>query len=588
MKALVCASLIVIAFAARAADLRVAELTERAKTSIAAGNFEEATAALASALEIAVTLPDPNERIQTAFALARAHERWAAADPERKQAHYKNALEMYEKVWRDREWRRGAHAAAWNNCAQIYAALGDDERAADFFERAVAAENDMASFYRANFGTFLASRGNTSAAIQMYRSALERTPDDTVTEAKLLALYRDKRVAEYLWNLVGRNELDRARNLAVANLERDLEEGVQRDLLAILAVALARQHVSPDEFAPVIARLRPLVERAAIAKGVRELRQLYGGAAFDAASYSWWRSAGPERSLPAVDSPLAFSTLACELGQQARKTSPEKAERYFRLALDVSGGLDPEPFILLPELLYSSGRKEDLKVFSDAYREQMMAMKGAAYRRGDWRSVYRYHVALGTIYARLGWDGDVNDPRSAIYHLERARTVLPSIVIDPRSVDLLAKSYARADPESGKDLQVRIEVAEEYARAGRTASAKRVLEPAVNDPRAAQDVNKVRIDKLRAVDVAPERVRPRRATVRLLTDLRDTDINARGLEMVLSDYYSAPENMRSDVASKLEGFGIVERVDPVEGKGSVVVRQGGKTVTIAFELKREN
>lgn len=164
---------------------------------------------------------------------------------------------------------------------------------------------------------------------------------------------------------------------------------------------------------------------------------------------------GPQRTLPAMEPPLAFSALACELGQQIRKTSPAKAEQYFTLAIEVSNAHDPEPFISLSELYYSAGRKEDLQKFSDQYRDKMMEMKGAGYRSGDWRSVYRYHVALGTIYARLGWDGDESDPRSAIYHFEHARDVasMPDsgVVLDPRSVDLLATSYAKTRPDSGKD-----------------------------------------------------------------------------------------------------------------------------------------
>jgi hypothetical protein len=48
---------------------------------------------------------------------------------------------------------------------------------------------------------------------------------------------------------------------------------------------------------------------------------------------------------------------------------------------------------------------------------------------------------------------------------------------------------------------------------------------------------------------------------------------------------SSPQNSRSDLASKLKGYGVTELNDPVDGKGSVVLRRDRKTLTLAFEVK---
>lgn len=173
---------------------------------------------MAAALEIAGTLPDASARIETTFAPARAYEQWAAADPEQREEHYKSSLEMHSRLWLGGPRRADAVTAARNNCAQIYATLGDDARAAELFKSAAASDDPMRSFYLANFAEFLASRGQRDEAITNYEKALALKPDDVVTEARLLDLYRDARVATRLWALVGRNELDRARSLALDRL----------------------------------------------------------------------------------------------------------------------------------------------------------------------------------------------------------------------------------------------------------------------------------------------------------------------------------------------------------------------------------
>lgn len=487
MKGLLAAICLATAIVAEAEDPRIADLAQSAEALIAEGDYEQAVASLRSALDIAGTVPGADARIETAFALARAYEQWAAADRARRDEHYRNALRTYSKLWIDEPRRSDAAAAARNNCAQIYVTLGNDARAAELFEEAVAVEDPRRAFYLANFADFLVSRGRKNEAITQYERAIKEEPDDRTTEARLLDLYGDGRTARFLWLLVDRNELDRARSLALDQLGRDLAAVVHRELLSIVAVTLARQHVRPNDFASVDARLVKLIGKRSIAKGIGELRRLYAGEMLDATSYSWWRNE-VKREPPALTPRLAFSALAWELGEQIRTTAPAKAEQYFMLAIDVSDGLDPDPVISLAKLYDDGGRKEDLRRLSDEIRPKMK--KDADLRHGRWRSVYRYHVALGTIFARLGSHGDVSESKMAILHLEDAREIARNFgsgaLLDPRSAGLLTRSYAAVESKSAKDLD--LQFAWEYLNAGRPASAQLLLGQALQNYREKKDL----------------------------------------------------------------------------------------------------
>lgn len=587
---------------------------ERAEALLAEGKYEEATAALASALRAASEAGDRDAQVETKFATARAYEAWAAADAERRNEHLKAALRWYARLWSEEPRRRDAEAASRNNAAQILARLGENDRAAEHFRAAIAIEDALRPFYLANYAEFLASTGQPQRAITLYEQAVAKAPDDVVTEARLLRLYPGPRLVEHLWKLVGEGALSRAQALALEHLSRDLDAGAKRDLLAVVAATLAQQRVRREDFAKseVNARLRAVADDEALRDGVRELRRLYGGESLDPQQYSWWREAAQQRKFPAIEPPLAFSAVASELGEQA--AAPEQAERYFTLAIAVTGGRDPEPFIALADLYYRNGQGAKLKQLDDRYHPQLLAMKGHALRTGDWRSVHRLHVALGTIYARLGAKGDAGNARAAVFYLEKAKesarelgaATKTDFVLDPRSVDLLAQSYAKAEPESGKDLEVRLSAAKEYVQTGRTTSARRVLEPAGADPRVMRGQEQMRYEMLQRdlqrLDSGRtiERVPSAGGTRRLTTDERFAVARAvklrpsaslqldartvRNLERLLTDYYAAQGALREDMATKLSGFGITKVNEPVGNRGSVVLKHGGRSVTVSFEL----
>lgn len=671
------------------ADSRVDELTRTANALLARGSHQEAVDALTSALRLAADAGDRDAQVESKFAVARVYEEWAAADAVQGSEHLQSALNWYRRLWSEEPKRRDAAAAAHNNSAQILARLGENEAADGQFQAAIAIGDELRPFYLANYAGFLASRGNREGAISRYEEALAKTPDDVVTEAKLLRLYPGARVVDSLWQLAGRGALVRAQELALEHLGRDLDANVKRDLLAVVAATLAQQHVTPADFAEstVNARLTRLAEEGSLRDGIRELRRLYEGSSLDPQTYSWWRESAQQRKLPVMEPPLAFSALATELGGQIAATLREQAERYFTLAIDVTRGHDPEPFIALADLYYRHGEAAKLAQFDRRYHTQILEMKGAALRTGDWRSVYRFQIALGTIYARLGAEGDASQARAAIFYFENAQNsarelseaTKTSVVLDARSVDLLAQSYARAEPGSGKDVRLRLDSAEEYRKTGRTTSARRVLEPAIANPGLLRGEEKLRLEKLQldlqvppvsgtptielqklrllvpddvkldpsttatieeilGMYLAPRVPEERTEAERKLKQYGITDIRpdkplagsllyrhnakpvtmkfaqmesgtsvappaaakavrlhlpagvtldggtVKRLEKLLADYYAAEGTLRSDMASKLDGFGIAKINEPAGDRGSVVLLYGGRTLTIPFEL----
>jgi tetratricopeptide (TPR) repeat protein len=542
----------------------------RAQSLRAARDYEGATAAFKAAqrhADMRGSFQNLHEHAYIAFDLARTYEEWAEADPGNAQAHLQEALTEYRSIIRfEPDPRSPATAAAYNNAAQVCLKLASSEEAQRYFQQAIASSGELSSFYFANYATFLSSTGRSEEAVALFEKALALKPDDAVTEAKLLRLYPGPRVAEALWRLVERNELERAASLALDNLQRDLTPEVKRDLLGVVAVTLARTHVTERQLlsSSVATRLDSLSRDPAVGSGVRELFALYRGTDFGGKSYSWWKT-----------SPAAFSLLARELGDQLRKAAPAQAERYFALAIEVTDGRDADALVSLADFYYRADRREDLRRFTQRYRDPMIALAGN----------YRYHVAFGTIYARAGWDGDSSDPGSAIYHLEHARASASKTkaVLDPRSVDLLAASYRKQDPLTKKDLELRLDVAEQYLAANRAASAKRVLAPVVADPRVFDPKQKLRFDDLntripRESDPAPERdpspvTRDVNPYVKPLTTMQiELDIPA-GLSLndaararltkAIADKLSLPVQRRAIAEKTLEKLGVVKFTPPL-------------------------
>src|SRR5207248_4350249 len=142
---------------------------------------------------------------------------------------------------------------------------------------------------------------------------------------------------------------------------------------------------------------------------------------------------------------------------------------------------------------YAQKRIADLDALTREYEAALFAAKGAAIAARDYATEYRFHVALGTIYAYLGQWGSEQEPASAIFQLTQARRAAadhnrsvawaPKIPADPKTIELLAAGYAKTRLAQ-RGVALRIEAAEAFLEEGRKTAAMQLLKPLQKDPGA--------------------------------------------------------------------------------------------------------
>ena len=598
----------IYAVPAEASDSYVQSLLNEARALQAAGDYKAAAQAYKLAqrtADIRRSLDHMHEYSAIAFALARTYEEWAEADPSQAPELLQEALHEYRSIIETEPSPRiPATAAAYNNAAQVCVKLNRPGDAQKSFEQAIRSSDRLSSFYLANYATFLTSIGKTDYAIPLFERAIAMKPDDVVTQAKLLQIYPGACVTGELWRLVERDELERAANLAFENIGRPFDSTVKRDLLGIVAVSLAGTHMPAAAFPSSFAakRLDELREDPAIGQGARQLIRLFEGKDLGQDAFSWWKES-PESTRPSIASPEAFSMLARELGSQVRQTEPDRAERYFTLAIDVSDGRDPDAFVQLADHYFARKQLGKLEQFTERYRDQMLFLKGRAYRDANYESVYRYHVALGTLYAYTEWNVPPDDPRSPIYHFEHARDAArevnaatgAKVILDPRSVELLAASYREIEPSTKKDLELRLDIAEEYVAADRTASAEDVLLPVAEDKRVTEGTDKIRFDRLRAQVPLAKNPNPDRSRYRVpstaASSIELVPGPERPLEKKLEDRLKdliekklrLPPERQWVIDEQLKDIGVTKVEKHQAGKGVIEMTLEGERVRLAYE-----
>lgn len=201
--------------------------------------------------------------------------------------------------------------------------------------------------------------------------------------------------------------------------------------------------------------------------------------------YRWWRS--PERN-------ERFTALICDAGSAAN--DPAKSEAYFKLALDYAGGTDTAALIELADLYYSQSRIADLDALARRYEKPMFAAKSASISTADYAAEYRFHIALGTMYAYTQRWGNDHDASSAIFQLTQAgraaadynRTVKwgPRIPNDPKTYELLATAYQKSN-DPARALAIRVDAAAAFVAEGRKTAATGLLKPIKADPTGITD-----------------------------------------------------------------------------------------------------
>jgi tetratricopeptide (TPR) repeat protein len=394
------------------------------------------------------------------------------------------------RTWYARSVERDPqNGAALNNLAQLETAAGDLDSAKTHFEAAIALKTNRRPLYLMNYADLLVKQKRCDLAVKPYADALAAQPNNDDAEAKLIACLatgNPKAMTLTLWQSLEQGYVYRVLNEALTYADHDsLPEDVRRELMGIVAVSLARQHLSAEQLlsSPAGKRLAQLASSDA----ARDIVRLYTMDHVPALKSGWWSHWNSVKP-PAVDSPTAFSLLARALATDDRSAGRnEQAETRLRAAVDVTAGNDPDAVVELSEYYADRGNIDKIDALLHEFEAQLFYGKSMAYERNDLPSIYRFHYALGTIYARLHHWGDSNDRTSAIFQLEHARdTALRSqtdprspkkLSVDPKVIDLLADSYQIKEPASGEAVQLRLDWTENYLKDGRSSAAQKVLKP---------------------------------------------------------------------------------------------------------------
>jgi tetratricopeptide (TPR) repeat protein len=566
---------IAVALSAAAQPKPIDAMLRGVRQMLEAGRAAEALAVLDAA---DTSGAGKRDRARICFYQARAYE--DLGDEQKAIAAYTRATQI-----------EPAYGAALNNLAQLLARGGDSTRAAALLKSAVAlADDPYRVLYLNNYAVAAEKSGDVAAARNAYASLAAAQPDNVDAQLSSIRLLGDpRRMAEQLVKLSNRGEAGAAQSLALDLLRKPYDAQGKRALLSVVAGTLACQHLDASR---AVSRLTPLGDDPQLRDGVGELLLLYRGNV-DPSQYRWWRAPRDER----------FAALVRDLGAAS---GGAKAEGYFKLALEYAEGRDPDAFIELADLYYAQKRTADLDELARRYGGPMFDAKIDTIASGDTAAEYRFHVALGTIYAYLQRWGSENDPASAIFQLAQAqragivqtqsqRTWTPKIPADPKVVDLLATGYAKTNL-GGRAVALRIEQAEAFLDDRRKTAAKIVLKPvdrnAIAEPALRRRYDDL-IERLKkpmtyetsisfpdTVEVSLKSAEP--TSVKMSPEL------GRQITNLLRDYVLADSDRGRDGAEdalrKLGASGL-NPTNMSRSAGELVVSLEGKTVRYLYVVK---
>jgi tetratricopeptide (TPR) repeat protein len=384
--------------------------------------------------------------------------------------------------------------AALNNLAQVYSELGQKEEAAKLLGKAVDLRDSRQAFYTLNLADLLSSTGDPKRAIDYYKRVVKENPEDTRAHLSLVKAYvalNTPDLLPYLWELVEKGLVVRAQESALSALPtvkwpaREKEE-----LLTIVAVSLGRQFYDPSQFQKTEAAssLAKLAQDEAVGGGAAEILNLHQLRGPDPSAFPWWARRGdpyqePPRGVWPRD---GFQVLIRSLGawhQQAG--NPRQAEVYYFLAAGLDPQQpDPEAVLQLADLYSAARDLRRLEAMTEQYAGALFLGKKLAYRGSHLEKIYKYHCALGVVYAHLGRWGNSATPTSAIFQLEHARSIAEQfnqqaarqgqtqlLSVEPRMLNFLANGYD-ANKMSRAASRTRLELAERYEQEGDTQAAR--------------------------------------------------------------------------------------------------------------------
>lgn len=389
--------------------------------------------------------------------------------------------------------------AALNNLAQIHAGMGEYDKSDHFFQQGIQAGGTRKGFYALNYAEQLQTRGDTFAALFYALKAVEEKPSDLNAHRAVVELIWQQKDSQtclkYLWRLMKYGAVNRAQETALNALSSpDVFKNNRTEFLVVVTAALARQYYKPAGFigSETGSRLSALKDDFELQRPVNELLALHGEMAPGKYESWWWNQQRP--FLPsAVSGRDAFRRLANSLakrwrtvpGHQAIKT----AERYYIIAIDFgSHDADPESFLELADLYVNTGRAEELAELSRRYETSLYRGKFDGYQEKNWANIYKFHSALGFVYAHLEqWENQDTYYASAVFQLKHALTAAQThnheaaslgtkktIDVPAQIPALLSKAYFETD-HFEKGVSTAVKYAEDFMKEGRPDKAEETL-----------------------------------------------------------------------------------------------------------------
>ncbi|MEK6375040.1 MAG: hypothetical protein AABO58_20405 [Acidobacteriota bacterium] len=572
---------VLIAAAAAAQPLAIGPSIRDARKSLDAGRTAEALAALEA---IDKSQASNRDQARLWFYTARAHE--DLGDEQSAAADYTRAIDL-----------EPTYGAAMNNLAQLLVRRGDAARAATLLKTAAALDDPRHLLYVDNYAAAAEKAGDIAAARTAYAEVAIAQPDNVAAQLNAIRTLDDPlRMAAALAKLSNRGEPAAVESLALDLLAKPFDARGKRALLGVVAGALARQHVAPQRFDahPAATRLAALRADPLLAGGIDEILLLMHGEV-DAARYSWWRSPHDDR----------FGALIKDLGASWTGAGEKaKAEACYKLALDYAGGRDADAFVELADLYFAQKRLADLDALAQTYERPMFAETIAA---RDYGAEYRFHVALGTMYAYLERWGDEGNPTSAIFQLRQAQRAAADynrelkwgqkISVDPKTIELLAAGYAKVN-KGDRAVALRIDSAVAYAADGRKTAANGVLAPLRAEPSLIADASyRQRYDEVTETLTKPMSIDitinfPDFIDVKLTSsgEARLSDLprpTLQGIQNALSTFVTGDsEDERDRAEYKLLQLGVLNLTAATMSRssGDFEVVVGGKTVKCHYAV----
>ena len=582
MRAIVTVAVLLVASAAVGQPTVDATIRE-ARKAIDAGRAHEALDTLTSFDKSA--LP-PRARARLWFYTARVHEE--LGDEPSAVAAYQHAVDL-----------EPTYGAAMNNLGELLLRRGDATRAAALLKTAVALDDPRHLLYLDNYAAAAEKAGGIEAARSAYGEVALAQPENVAAQLNAIRLLDDpRRMAERLAKLCN-SDAPAVESLALDLLAKPFDAAGKRALLSAMAGALARQHIAPKEFEkrPAAARLAALRADPQIAGGIDEIVRLARGET-DAARYSWWRSAYDAR----------FGALIKDVGSSwAAAGEQGKAEACYKLALDYASGRDADAFVELADLYFGQKRLADLDALARNYEQPMFAAKAETIAARDYAAEYRFHVALGTMYAYLERWGDEGNPTSAVFQLRQAQRAAADyngelkwgqkIGLDPKTIELLAAGYTKTGKRD-RAVTLRIDGAVAYAAEGRKTAANQLLAPLKANPSLITGDS----DRQRFQDVVESLKKPMIIEMTIgFPDSIDVKLTSmgqgglsdlpvatqKGIVNALADYVTGESELERDRAeNKLLALGILN-LNPAtmsRSTGEFEVAVAGKTLKYRYAV----